>query len=92
MLEGVYGCFMTCNELLHMLQVCKAVAGYRDTIGPTEFFDSCKARGLSSKAPYTLYLTGRAPDSAAVSMKDYRERGATLEALRSKWLSTWYQS
>ena len=75
-----------------LLQVCEAVAGYRDTVGLTEFFDACKALGLSSKAAYTLYLTGRAPDSAAVSMKDYRERGATLEALRSEWLSTWYQS
>ena len=78
--------------LPHVLQVCEAVSGYRDTVGLTNYFNNCKALGLGSKASYTLYLTGRAPDSSAVSMRDYRERGTTLEALRREWLSTWYQS
>ena len=77
---------------VYFVQVCEAVAGYRDTVGLTKYFNECKALGLGSKASYTLYLTGRAPDSSAVSMRDYRERGTTLEALRREWLSTWYQS
>ena len=70
------------------MQVCEAVAGYRDAIGLT-FFGECKARGLGSKTAYTLYLTGRAPDSSSVSRKVYMERGATLEMLRKEWLSVW---
>ena len=77
---------------VYFVQVCEAVAGYRDTVGLTKYFSDCKALGLGSKACYTMYLTGRAPDSSAVSMREYRERGTTLEALRREWLTTWYQS
>ena len=62
------------------------------SVGLTNYFNHCKALGLGSKASYTLYLTGRAPDSSAISMREYRERGTTLEALRREWLTTWYQS
>ena len=70
------------------MQVCEAVAGFRDTIGLT-FFEECKARGLGTKAAYSLFLSGRAPDGTSVSRGEYLERGNTLEKMRSEWLCMW---
>lgn len=78
--------------LQHVLQVCEAVAPFRDAGTLSVFFAECKARGLASTAAYTLYLTGKAPDGSPVPRRDYMERGDALENLRREWLTTWGQS
>ena len=71
------------------MQVCEAVSATRDTLGLNGFFEQCKARGLGTKAAYSLFLSGRAPDGTSVSRGEYLERGNTLEKMRSEWLCMW---
>ena len=74
------------------MQVCEAVAAYREDVGVTAFFELSKARGLGSSASYVLFLNGQAPDGSSISRTDYMRRGATLEMLRGEWLSMWLSS
>ena len=69
--------------------MCEAISGLRDSLGLKEFFDSCKSRGMSKRAAYSLYLCGFAPDESNISMKEYRERGGNLDKMRKEWLSIW---
>ena len=75
--------------LQHVLQMCEATTAYREAVGLAAFFADSKARGHCSRAAYTLYLTGRAPDGSCISRSDYMKRGSVLENLRKEWLSMW---
>ena len=69
--------------------MCEAITAYREVVGLAAFFADSKALGHSSRAAYTLYLTGRAPDGTTISRRDYMKRGNVLEDLRKEWLSMW---
>ena len=69
------------NTDLHCVVECRSTKDRRRKTGISQFFLSCKMRGISSKKGYEMFITGLDLDGNEVQDRDYRERGRCLAVI-----------
>ena len=73
------------NDEVHVIVQCTSLAGMREMLGLSSFFNECK--GYSSDKMYILYVNGLDEYGNWVSSEDYEARGLNLSKMRSAWVS-----
>ena len=69
------------NTDLHCVAECRNTEAVRRKTGVSQFFTSCRTRGISDKAGYAMFVSGLDIEGCPILDKDYRERGKCLSAI-----------
>ena len=66
------------NTDLHCVSSCSKTRGARRITGVSQFFASCRLKGLGEQEAYNNFILGLDWKGAEVPMEDYQERGVSL--------------